>query len=176
MKIAIRRLKDGKPKYVVAQHYNVYRGTISCLWQRYLQTGCPRSATARQDRYNRIFHLRNTTVTAQQTTSSIPGFRRIFEQTVPNSLWKAGLQARRLYSGPILVIQHRCARVELCNTVRNWTLRNWRRIWFSDESRWYFSALMAVYLFIGETRNVLQTIVCYKLTESVGAVIWFEAL
>lgn len=39
MKIAIRRLKDGKPKYVVAKHYNVYRGTISCLWQRYLQTG-----------------------------------------------------------------------------------------------------------------------------------------
>lgn len=39
VKIAIRRLKDGKPKYVVAQHYNVYRGTISCLWQRYLQTG-----------------------------------------------------------------------------------------------------------------------------------------
>lgn len=34
-----------------------------------------------------------------------------------------------------------------------------------------FSAKIAVYVFIGETWNVLQTIVCYKLAESVGAMI-----
>jgi hypothetical protein len=35
----------------------------------------------------------------------------------------------------ILGRQNRRARVRWCNTVRNWTLRNWRRMWFNDESR-----------------------------------------
>lgn len=37
--IAIGRLEAGESQYVVAQHYNVHRSTISRLWQRYLQTG-----------------------------------------------------------------------------------------------------------------------------------------
>lgn len=52
-----------------------------------------------------------------------------------NRLLEVGLRARRPYFGPILGRQHRRARVGWCNTVRNWTLRNWKRIWFSDESR-----------------------------------------
>ena len=30
---------------------------------------------------------------------------------------------------------HRRERVRWCNRLRGWTFRNWRRIWFSDESR-----------------------------------------
>lgn len=56
-------------------------------------------------------------------------------QTVRNRLREVGLRARRPYFGRILWRQHRGARVGWCNTVRNWTLRNWRRIWLSGESR-----------------------------------------
>ena len=30
---------------------------------------------------------------------------------------------------------HRCERVRWCRLLRGWTFQNWRRIWFSDESR-----------------------------------------
>lgn len=59
--IAKGRLEAGESQYVITQHCNVHRSTVS-----------------------RIFHLRNRTVTATQTASSIPGLRRISAQTVPN--------------------------------------------------------------------------------------------
>lgn len=141
--IAIGRLEAGESQYVVAQHYNVHKSTISRLWQRYLQTGTsndrprtgrPRITTAQQDRYIRILHLRNRTVTATQTASSIPGLRRISAQTVRNRLRKLDCEPDDLIS-VLSGRQFRRARVGWGTTVRNWTLRNWRRIWFSDESR-----------------------------------------
>ena len=75
------------------------------------RTGRPRITTVQQDRYIRIFHLRNRTVTATQTASRIPGLRRISAQTVRNRLREVGLRARRPYFGPILGRQNRRARV-----------------------------------------------------------------
>jgi hypothetical protein len=37
--------------------------------------------------------------------------------------------------GAFLKRQHRRASLRWCNTVRIWDLANWRRVWFSDESR-----------------------------------------
>jgi hypothetical protein len=41
----------------------------------------------------------------------------------------------RLFGGAILTPLHRSKRVRCWNRLRGWTFRNWRRIWFSDESR-----------------------------------------
>ena len=86
-------------------------------------------------RYIRVFQLRNRTVTASQTASGIPGLRRISAQTVRNHLREHGIRARLPYFGAVLNRHHRRARVRLCNTVRILDLANWRRVWFSDESR-----------------------------------------
>ena len=45
-----------------------------------------------------------------------------------------GFDRRRPYFGAVLTPLHRRERVRWCNILRGWTLRNWRRIWISDES------------------------------------------
>ena len=93
--IIFGRLQAGESQNAVARLYNVHRSTISRLWQRYQQSGStadrqrsgrPRITTAAQDRYIRVIHLRNRTVTATETASNIPGLRRISVQTVRNRL------------------------------------------------------------------------------------------
>lgn len=142
--VVIGRLLAGESQNAVARLYNVHRSTISRLLQRHQQSGStadrqrsgrPRITSAAQDRYIRLLHLRNRTKTATETASNIPGLRRISAQTVRNRLRQNGLRARRPYFGVVLRRQHRLARVRWCNRLRDWNLRNWRRVWFSDESR-----------------------------------------
>ena len=56
-------------------------------------------------------------------------------QTVRNRLRENGLRARCHYFGAVLRRRHRLARVRWCNRVRSWVLQNWKRVWFSNESR-----------------------------------------
>jgi transposase len=74
--IVIGRFQAGESKNAVARLYNVHRSTISRLLQRYQQSGStanhqrsgrPRITSATQDRYIRVLHLRNRTVTARET-------------------------------------------------------------------------------------------------------------
>ena len=80
--IAIGHLQAGESQNEVAQTLNVNQSTTSRLWKRFQQTGStndrqrsgrPRIATPRQDRYTRVFHLRNRTVAASSTAAGIPG-------------------------------------------------------------------------------------------------------
>jgi hypothetical protein len=92
--------------------------------------------SAAQDRYIRLHHMRNRTVTARETASNVPGLRRISAQTGRNrSVKTAYAPTRRPYFGAVLRRRHRLATVRWCNSVRGWDLQNWRRVWFSDESR-----------------------------------------
>ena len=58
------------------------------------------------------------------------------DQTIRNRLREAGLRPRRSVIGPMLTHLHRRQRRRWCTTLRRWDLANWRRIWFSDESRY----------------------------------------
>ena len=141
---AIGRLQAGESQNEVARTLNVNQSTISRLWNRFQQTGStndrqksgrPRITTPGQDRYIRVFHLRNRTVAASTTAAGIPGLRRISSQTVRNWLRQHGIRPRRPYFGAVLTPLHRSERVRWCNRLRGWTFQKWRRIWFSDESR-----------------------------------------
>ena len=99
------------------------------------RSGRPRITNHVQDRYIRVFQLRNRTVTASQTASNIPGLRRISAQTVWCRLPEQDIRARRPYFDAVRKRQLLRARVRWCNTDRIWNLVNWRRLWFSDESR-----------------------------------------
>jgi len=92
-------------------------------------------STPWQDRYIWVFDLRNRTVAASTTAAGIPGLRRIISQTVRNRLRQHVIRPIRACFGTVLTPSHRRERVRWCNRLRNWTYRNWRRIWFSDESR-----------------------------------------
>jgi transposase len=60
--------------------------------------------------------------------------RRISSQKVRNRLRQHGIRPKRPYFGAVLTPLHRRESVCWCNRLRGWTFRNWRRIWFSDES------------------------------------------
>jgi transposase len=141
--IAIGRLQAGESQNEVARTLNVNQSTVSRLWNRFQQTGStndrqrsgrPRITTPGQDRYIRVFHLRNRTVAASTTVVGIPGVQRISSQTFRNRLRQHGIRPRRPYFGAALTPLHRRERVRWCNRLRGWTFRNWRRIWFSDDS------------------------------------------
>ena len=144
--IAIGRLQAGESFGTVARHFNVHKTTISGLWNRYTNfnstndrpgSGRPRVTTRPQDRYIRVHHLRNRHALPAVTATQIPGLRRVSAQTVRNRLKKVGLRACRPVLGPVLRPLHRRQRLRWCRNVEVWTLQNSRRIWFSDESRFF---------------------------------------
>ena len=129
--IVIGRLQTGELQNAVARLYNVHRSTISRLLQQYQQSGStadhqrsgrPKITSAAEDRYIRVLHMRNRTVTARATASNVPGLRRISAQTVRNRLHENGLCARRPYFGAVLRRRHRLARVRWCYRVSGWDL------------------------------------------------------
>ena len=93
--ITIGLLQADESQIAVARLDNVHRIMISRLLQRYQQssstTDClryclPRITLASQDRYIRVLHLKNLTVTARETASNVPALRRISAQRVRNRL------------------------------------------------------------------------------------------
>ena len=142
--IAIGRLEAGESQSAVARHFNVHHSTINRLWHRYTRfhstndrprSGRPRVTNPAQDRFIWVYHLRHRFAAATTTAGQVPGLRRISDQPVRNRLREAGIRPYRPKFGPVLRPQHRQRHLQWCNTVRRWNLVNWRRIWFSDESR-----------------------------------------
>ena len=174
--IVIGRLQAGQSQHEVARTLNVNQSTISRLWNRFQQTGSsndrPRSARLRittpvQDRYIRVFHLRNRTVSASTTAVGIPELQRINSQTVRNRLRQHGIRPKRPYYGAALTPLHRHERVRWCNRLRGWPFRNWRRIWFSDYSRFLLQkrdGRIRVY----RRRNERFSFSCFQEVDSYG--------
>jgi hypothetical protein len=144
--ITIGRLQAGESQHEVARTLNVNQSTISRIWNIFQQTsstndrqrtrsGRPCITTPGQDWYIRVFHLRNRTVAASTTAAGIPGLRRFSSNIVRNRHRQHAIRPRRPYFGAVLMPLHRHERVRWCNRLRGWTFRNWRRIWFTDESR-----------------------------------------
>ena len=105
--IAIGRFQAGESQNEVARTLNVNQSTISRLWNIFQQTGStndrhrsgrPRITTPGQDRFIRVFHLRNRTVATSTTAAGIPGLRRISSQTVRKRLRQHGIRPRRRIS------------------------------------------------------------------------------
>jgi hypothetical protein len=61
--------------------------------------------------------------------------RRLSTRTVRNSLKSAGLKSRRVTKHPLLGDRHRRTRLAWCLARLGWHLRTWRKIHWSDESR-----------------------------------------
>ena len=119
------------------------------------RSGRPRETSQRQDRWIRLLHLRNRTITAEITTRRTPGCHnnRISGQTVRRRLKASELHPRRIQKCPLFKQRHRAARLEWARARRRWRVYTWQHILFSDESRFalYFSdGRMRVYRRQGE--------------------------
>jgi hypothetical protein len=61
--------------------------------------------------------------------------RRLSTRTFRNPLKSAGLKSRSVIKRPLLEDRHRRTRLAWCLARRGWNLRTWRKIHWSDESR-----------------------------------------
>ncbi|XP_060065673.1 uncharacterized protein LOC132546003 [Ylistrum balloti] len=145
---AIGMLLQGQGQLQVAAHFGVHIRTIQRLVQRVRVTervidrprsGRPRVTTPHQDRFIRLSHLRNRHVTATETANNTIGShnRHIHPDTVRNRLRVNCLRARRPYVGLPQTPARRQRRLAWlqAHSPRNFPMRQWRRVFFTDESR-----------------------------------------
>ena len=127
----------------VARTLNVNQSTISRLWNRFQQTG---STNDRQRSGGPYSWVRSVHPGLSSTESTRCRINHCSQNTcieknqltkVRNRLRQHGIRPKRPYFGAVLTPLHRHGRerVHWCNRLRGWTFQKWRRIWFSDESR-----------------------------------------
>lgn len=147
---AVTLLQEGRSQRYVAQQLGITQGAVWKLWTRYRETGLVtrrpgsgrnRKTTAAEDRFLRLQALRNRTVTARDLQADIRQATGcvISDQTVRNRLYEVNLRSRRPVKVPKLQRHHRRMRVQFGRDHLNWQLRHWRRVMFTDESRFFLS-------------------------------------
>ena len=145
---AIALLMQGQRQQQVARHFGVHVSTIERLVRCLRETGRvanrprsgrPRVTSQRHDRAIRLAHLRNRQLTATETAVNTVGShnRRIHPKTVRNQLREFGLRARHPNVGLSLSRARRARRMAwvTAQAPRRFPMRQWRRVFFTDESR-----------------------------------------
>lgn len=139
----IALLQQGFSMRYVAQDIGASVSVVSRAWLRYQDTGNytrregsgrSRLTTNRQDRAIVRYALERRIITARNIRNDIH-LRHVCEQTIRNRLREAGLRPRVRAQVPRLTLVHRQVRYQFARDHINWTARDWRNVYFSDESR-----------------------------------------
>jgi transposase len=141
---AVGMHSDGFSNRSVADHFRVNHSISVRLVQRFRQTGNvtdrrrasrPRQATPREDRIisRRAWQRLFSTVGALRGNLTFGG--HISTHTVIRRLHHQGMRARWPIKRPQLTLRHRHARFDWSHDNLGWTIRTWRRVHWSDESR-----------------------------------------
>ena len=154
---AIALLMQSQRQQQVANHFGVIVSTIERLVRRLRETGHltdrprsgrPRVMSRRQDRTIRPAHLRNRHLIATATALYTVGThnRQISPKTVGSRLREIGLRARRPYVVLPLTQARRLRRMAwlTAHAPRLFPMRQWRRVLFTDESRFTIAQMVDV--------------------------------
>jgi transposase len=142
---AVALIQHGHSIRHVSRDLRVSSSVIQRLWNRFLETGQyvrraaqgrNRKTTQNQDRFLVLSSLRKRTATARDLND----LRRahgieISDQTVRNRLKEANLKPRRPVHAPRLTPHQKAARMRFALDHRDWQLRHWTPVLFTDESR-----------------------------------------
>jgi transposase len=128
----------------VADHFRVNHSIIVRLMQRFRQTGNvtdrpragrPRKTTPREDRLISRRARQRPFSTAGALRSNLAFGGHISTRTVIGRLHHQGMRAWRPIKHPQLTLRHRHARFDWSHDHLGWTIRTWRQVHWSDESR-----------------------------------------
>lgn len=139
-------IEVGVSQREIARRINVSRATVQNVYRRYRETGLMirrpgsgrrRKTSARDDRFMVLAALRNRHQTAVNVNNHLREVRnvQISEWTVRRRLRDANLKAYRPATGPKLAPRHKQARLQYSRNHVDWTLGDWSRVLFTDESR-----------------------------------------
>ena len=130
---------------IISSIFNCSDKTIRRIKSKYDQHGSvedlPRSGrpsvtTEREKRRIVRSHKRNQFLTAAETSRG----EGIAERTVRRLLKSSGIHCRWPLRGPILTSRRRQARLRWAISKSSWTVEDWAKILFSDESRFGLNA------------------------------------
>lgn len=142
--VALR--EEGRSQQYIAERLGAAQSSVSRALRRFRETGEHRRragqgrnrvTSARQDRFLRLNALRQRFVTARSLRNQLFETHNvaISVQTTRNRLKEFQLFCRRPARGPRLTAAHRRARLAFAREHVNWQQADWRRILFTDESR-----------------------------------------
>lgn len=142
----VRGQKDGLSYSQLARQFSLARSTIGAIIQRHRlrggvekrhSPGRPKKTSKRDDKLIvRISQadprLNSVDIHREMSThSSI----QVSSKTVQRRLISAGLNGRRPAKKPLISIKNRRARLEFAKTHLSWNLEDWKKVIFSDESK-----------------------------------------
>ncbi|UYV64060.1 hypothetical protein LAZ67_2006425 [Cordylochernes scorpioides] len=182
---AIGRMEAGQSQAEIARWLGVTRNVVSRLWKKCLTTanvartpgqGRPRVTTLNQDRYLSLLVRRNRRMIASQLRSDLNAATGVFvsTDTIRRRLHKKGLYSRRpIICVPLTPPQKR-ARKLWCRQHVAWNPDEWKRVMFTDESRFSLnsdSRRVFVWREVG-TRNNPRNMVEKDPYRSQGFMVW----
>lgn len=141
---AVGMIRAGMTQRQVSDRFNVSHSVISRLMRRYNETGIvgerprsgrPKKTTEREDRLLRRLARQQPFTTANRLRSRWNVHVRISRRTVNRRLNCGRLRARRPIKRPALTQRHKDARLQWARDHIGWNIRSWKRIHWSDESR-----------------------------------------
>ena len=143
---ALTLVDEGYSSCHVANVIGRHRSTISRLIERFNETGSysrrpgqgrKRCTDPRDERFLRLTALRSRRVTSTVLKSELRTVRHhvISSRTVRRRLNEAGLSSRRPAKKPLLTRQHRVNRLRFARNHQHWTVHDWKKVLFSDETR-----------------------------------------
>uniref|UniRef100_A0A3P9N3W9 Transposase Tc1-like domain-containing protein n=1 Tax=Poecilia reticulata TaxID=8081 RepID=A0A3P9N3W9_POERE len=119
------RSSDGQPGMWTVQ------SAVSKIWTKYKQhgivvkgkrTGRPRKTSKHQDKQLKAICLENRKITTKQ-------------MNIRNRLKDMGFQYRKAKRKPALTPKHKRTRLQWAKERQSWTVDDWMKVIFSDESR-----------------------------------------
>ena len=116
------------------------------IWAKYQKTGSvkdlprsgrPRKTSEREDRHMELTVARNPKINATYMAKKlVPGFcqKRVTRWTVARRLREFGFGAHVAAKKPLLSYDNICKRLEWAKAHEDWTVEDWKRVCFSDET------------------------------------------
>jgi len=139
-------VQEGIPSHSIGSREDVSHTSVNRIRRKKEETGSfdtipkpgrPRILTERHDRNIARLIKSGECSNAIQVQKSLISNENIFvsASTIRRSLKRQGLVARVKKKKPLLLKRHRIARKAFAKKYRNWTIEDWRRVVWSDESK-----------------------------------------
>jgi transposase len=139
----ISQLQNGHSVRQIAQHMHVGAATVSRIRSKYLSgmsytvNGRPKKLSQRDVNHGIRLIMSGKADTATQVAKALQDITNqdLSAETVRRELKTAGMKASVKAKKPLLTKRHRRARLEWANLHKDWTLDDWKRVVWSDESK-----------------------------------------
>jgi len=142
--LIIDKLRKGMKQREIARELQIGQSSIHYIWKRYMKSGditpLPKSGrklilSPRDRRLLTLKSKKNPFFTPRELQNSLESLPKVSIWTVRRSLQQSGLFSRIACRKPMLTRAHVKARLSWCKAYATMTVDQWKKVVFSDESR-----------------------------------------